>query len=72
MVGPNRWRDEGPANGTRGLAIGGAPAIGGRAIGYMQADRAVGPALEARSDGTAKLGIAPRHRRRWNGAPLEP
>lgn len=65
MVGPNRWRDEGPANGTRGLAVGGSPAIGGRNVGYMQPDKSTGPYLEARSDGTNKLGITPR---RWNGS----
>jgi hypothetical protein len=69
MVGPNRWVDEGPGNGTRGLAY---TAIGGRAVGAMVPDRpAPGPILEARSDGTNKLGITPR-KRRWNGAPLEP
>lgn len=66
MVGPNRWRDEGPGNGTRGQAFSAQPAIGGRGIGYMQPDaRAPGPILEAKSDGTNKLGITPR---RWNGS----
>lgn len=64
MVGPNRWRDEGPGNGTRGQAFSAQPAIPGRNVGYMEPLGYTGPIVEARSDGTNKLGIA----KRWNGA----
>lgn len=59
MVGPGRWRDEGPSNGTRGQSLAAQPAIGGRTVGHMQPS-GITVYAPARSDGTRKLGITPR------------
>lgn len=58
------WVDMGPGAAVRGSAYGNTETITGLTVGHMVPAKTTGPILEAKSDGTNKLGIA----KRWNGA----